>query len=211
MKKRVSILAMAILITLISLTASAHEYSPEMYFGNLSKPIGYQAQVNFKYHAITTTTNAAYCTKVSQAVNAWASACPRIVPTQFTSQGSADIVFYDSWPSTLPTFAVGAAKFTPIDATLWNWGTNWSAPTSSKTVKRLNSAGIYVNIPLQNLAGYTDANIMHTYLHEIGHTLGFDETIDGTVSVMQQGQYSYMSPQSHDISDFNSKYGWVSW
>jgi hypothetical protein len=60
----------------------------------------------------------------------------------------------------------------------------------------------------------------HTYmkkwLHEIEHTLGLNETNDGTQSVMRQGRGStlgwenYWKPQTHDTSDL-TRFNYKSW
>ena len=211
MKKWLVIFGAVVLIMQLSLTASAHEFSPQRYFGNLSRPVGSQAQVNFNYHLASTTSNSTYRTRAQNAISAWVSACPRISTFQFTSTIGANIVFSDSWPSSYNEYWVGAFAPSLTSATLLNYGTGWTTPTSYKTVDRINSGTIYANISEQAWWSYSPEESTKTYLHEIGHALGFNDTNDGTTSVMRQEQLSYLTPQAHDVTDFNAKYTWVSW
>ena len=206
-----SVLLALLLIAQFVLPVTAHEYSTQRYFGNLSMQNGYPAQVNYVYHYETTVSDSRYRALLIDSIDAWENSCSGFYAYGVISTLNANVMFHDTWPSNYPDDWFGACTSRTSNATLWNWGTNWSAPIGTKSVHRIDSASIYVNLDFQDYYNFSDSNIMHTYLHEIGHFIGFYETNDGTASVMKQGNLTYTSPTYHDERDFISKYSWVSW
>lgn len=219
MKKRLLTIAVTIAMLFAlsnSLPASAHEFTPQRYLGELSPYTGWGAPLPDVYLNcnFSGTSNAKYKQLATESVSNWRSACSRIK----VSASGANVFFSDSWASNYDPawYATCKTSYYP-SSTLYAFGTGWATPPTAKTVTKTVRADIYVNIARQSSEAFTDNDIRKTYAHEIGHALGFDEVIDGTQSVMKQkkgstlGWANYWLPQSHDIVDFNAKYAYVSW
>ena len=89
---------------------------------------------------------------------------------------------------------------------------NWAFVNSAKTARKISRATINFNKPLAEQLAANSNDVTKTWVHEIGHVLGFAETNDGTVSVMKQGLgrtlgwSNYWLPQTHDITDIRNWY-----
>ena len=200
-----SVLLALLLIAQFALPVTAHEYYPTpFYFGELTRPSTGMVQLEYRFQYATTTRSSTYRSYARAALNAWINACPRINPMEFSSSSAGGINFYDSWPSSLPERAFGACAIYTEDANIVKWKTAWSGVNSIDSVKRITSSPIYINVVNQTDWGFSANQCIDTYLHEIAHSLGFDETTDGTVSVTDDIWSAYTSPRSHDISDFNN-------
>ena len=95
------------------------------------------------------------------------------------------------------------------------YGNNWSGPVYTRNENVFTKCNVYVNKTSQKSAKFTNNDIKKTWAHEIGHTIGFNETNDGTKSIMKQGKGStfgwsnYWLPQAHDRTDLKNKFQWT--
>lgn len=218
-RKILTVAIMLIMVFSIPIVGKAHEFSPNpVYYGDLStystsNPV---ANVNYNYNINQLTSNTTYRTLASDAISNWKSAAPRFNAVS-TSYSSSKVDFSDSWPVSFNSSWYGVFDWTLDWTPIYQYTTTWYGPPSSTYVWKVSYGKIIVNSTKMVSDSFSNDDIRKTYAHEIGHSLGFDETNDGTQSVMRQGKGStfgwsdYWKPSSHDTSDFNSKYRYRLW
>lgn len=207
------ILFTALIFSSFSFATSAHEFSPSRYprqvYRHGSMNIGV-AKLNYY---ISNFSSSNYLTQLRNTIYDWEWEDSGHVEMNETSQSNAQIRFYDTWNNAEFGSTAFAITLTwTASGTANVYGTNWMGPAYTKSCKIITRNEVYVNKTSQSNHNFNNYDIRKTWAHEIGHCLGFNETNDGTRTVMKQGRGStfgwtnYWKPQDHDRSDLKSKF-----
>ena len=140
--------------------------------------------------------------------------------SEVSSASDAYLVASDAWNTSLSSNVSGVTNSYVISANIYDWGFNGSqlydTPASIHDVYKIVKCYVYINKPAIQAGNWQNHDIQKVWSHEIGHTLGFNETNDGTQSVMRQGRGSslgwenYWKPQAHDTADLE-RLNYKSW
>ncbi len=210
------ILSITIAIILaVPLIANAHEFNPPRYWNDIYFHSGMNKHIVRIKINMNNVNNEVYNRKLQDAINDWEYNDNGFCHTEIVTVAS-NLMVYDSYPSTLnqTSFAVTSSSSSSANITVYPYGITGS--TTTQACRKINRANIYANISRQQAAGFNEADIAKTWVHELGHVMGLNETNDGTQSVMRQGRGTefgwdeFWKPQPHDILDI-SRYHRVTW
>lgn len=220
MKKARKCIVLFLSITLIfssfSLVSSAHEFSPARYPRRVYRDTSMNIGVAQLTYYISNFSNSNYLGQLRSTIHDWEWEDAGHVEMLETSQNSAQVRFYDTWDN--QQFGSTAYAVTvpwTMEGTARVYGAGWTQPIYSKKCKIIVKNEVYVNYASQKKDNFSNYDIRKTWAHEIGHCLGFNETNDGTRTIMRQGKGStfgwinYWLPQDHDRSDLKSKFGYT--
>lgn len=207
-------------ITCVSaISVNAHELTPKALPKNLTYNSDMRLTVAEITYDMTQVININYRNQLSYAINDWEWYDNGHVSLRSTP-GLANVyaTFYDSYPSSFHKDSVAATSFTNYSENQSTW--SYSRPLMGPVYREDNltkiiKCKVYANVKKQRSSNFNNTDIHKSWTHEIGHTLGLNDTNDGTVSVMKQGKGSsfgwaeYWKPQNHDRDDlrrFNYRY-----
>ena len=212
---------MCLLFLFSVFSVNAHEFTPSRYPNDIRFHTYMKKMVACITYNWSNVHDENYRLRLRDAIGDWEWMDNGHVSLSETSSSNAYVMCYDTWPSSLPLNVYGATNATGYaNQTIYKYSVSNgflnSSPGSINGVIKLTKCNVYINKKTTN--GWANHDIQKTWSHEIGHTLGLNETNDGTQSVMRQGRGStlgwenYWKPQTHDTSDltrFNYK-SWVS-
>ena len=212
----IKILAVSLfLFHIFPINVYAHEFDPPRYWNDIYfHPEMLKHIVRLRVN-MTNVTNEVYNRKLHDAINDW-----DIYDGGFcdiaTTTSSTTLMAYDTYPSSKNQDAYAVTTSTLSNATITYYPYGITGGVTTKNCKKITKAVIYVNIEKQRSANFGEGDIAKTWVHELGHVMGLNETNDGTQSVMKQGKGSnfdwdeYWKPQTHDIWDM-ARYKYVVW
>ena len=214
LRKMISIIIITIIIFPTSIV-DAHEFSPKRYptsvYRNNSMNHGV---VKLKYTIKVSDSN--YKTQLKNSINDLEWQDDGYVDLEETNESNAFVFFYDTWNNAdFGSTAYGMTMMYWNKKPVTTYGNNWSGPVYTRNENVFTKCNVYVNKTSQKSAKFTNNDIKKTWAHEIGHTIGFNETNDGTKSIMKQGKGStfgwsnYWLPQAHDRTDLKNKFQWT--
>ncbi len=200
----------------------AHVYSPSQYPSDLRFHLTMKKVISMISWNDSNVTDSDLRALLSYAVGDWEWLDDGYVAlTKVSAPSNAYIVCSDQWPSDLPGDAVGYTKKVKKSTNIYNWthnGSNLIKPTQEISgVEKITKCYGYINkiVVLSWRGNDRDHDIQKVWAHEIGHTVGLNETYGSTKSIMRQGRGSaalgwtdYWKPQDHDRIDlqrFNYK------
>ena len=203
-----------LLVAFSSVSVSAHDTSPIRYPRRVYRSMAMNhGVVLVDYYIDVKDSN--YRTQLLNAINDWENKDAGYVSLRAVRKVNAYARFYDTWDSTKynpKAYAVTISR--SITYAVSEAGVNWSGPIGQISRKVMRGCNIYVNKKYQQQNKFNNHDIQKTWAHEIGHTLGWGEANDNTISIMRQGKGSklgwtnYWMPQDHDRKDLISKFQW---
>lgn len=225
MKRRRTLLVFVSLCICISFAnvfnVSAHDFSTRRIWHDIYYHSGMDKTVIRLNYNMDNVSDSVYSRKLNDAIWDWNWRDDGYVELNSVSSSDANssgVMIYDTYPSNLnqSAFAITTSFYTSSNVTVYEYGVGWMGPPQHISCRRVNRAIIYANRARQSQLNFSEADIAKTWVHEIGHPMGFNETNDGTQSVMAQGQGSTLGwsefwlPQDHDRQDV-SQYHYLSW
>lgn len=210
------LLVISLLASSLMIYANAHEFSPKRYWNDIYYHSGMNKRIVRIRVDINLVTNTNYKNRLLDAIYLW----------EWEDNGYCDIAAVYSpakvtassaYPSTVNPlyYAITYSYIENATMRYYNGNViNWNLfPFSCSKITR---ADIFVNMAKQSTDNFNNNDIIKTWVHEIGHVIGLNETNDGTRSVMKQGKGStfgwsnYWKPQTHDKTDLG-RYHSVGW
>ncbi|MFQ8600496.1 MAG: hypothetical protein ACLSAP_07855 [Oscillospiraceae bacterium] len=218
--KGLSLFMCLCIVTLLvnNFNVKAHEFSPKRYWNDIYYHSGMQKHVVRLKYNIDNVKDAVYKRKLQNAINDWEYLDNGYCDLQSASTFSAGLKIYDSFPSSYnqSVYALTSSYTENSLIRVYGGSNSNTGPAQVQSCNKITSAKIYANIKKQSSDSFNEADIAHTWVHEIGHAIGLNETNDGTRSAMRQGRgrdfgwSNYWQPQAHDTQDV-ARYRYVSW
>lgn len=203
------------IVSIFTFSVKAHEFQPKRYWNDIYFHSSMNKHVVRLRVNITNVTNSVYNRKLRDAINDWEYLDDGYCDIQVTTS-SSKIMVYDTFPSTYNQNAYATTTSTFNSANILYYPNGITGSVITQACNKITKASIYANISRQRQDNFNEGDIAKTWVHELGHVMGLNETNDNTRSVMKQGQGStlgwsnYWQPQTHDITDL-ARYHRVSW
>lgn len=205
-----------VIISIFVSSVKAHEFDPKRYWNDIYFHSSMNKHIVRLRVNINNVFNSVYNRKLRDAINDWEVLDDGYCDIQVTTASNSKIMVYDTYPSTYNQNAYAVTTSTLSSASIWYYPNGITGSVIYQSCKKITKASIYANITRQRQDDFNEGDIAKTWVHELGHVMGLNETTGNTRSVMKQGQGStlgwsnYWQPQTHDITDL-ARYHRVSW